>query len=185
MLVANAIRTVILALIWAALQGAFSPLNLLMGLIVGGLVVGFMRPMYHLVDTAERIRGPLRIVVRIWRSLVLLLVFLWELIQSSLQVAYLVLQPSLKGMQPGVIAYPLGVRSGLEITALANLISLTPGTLSIDVSDDRTVLYIHSILVRDEEATEVRNQIKRTLEKHVARAFGPYETDAPTPDDDA
>jgi multicomponent Na+:H+ antiporter subunit E len=105
---------------------------------------------------------------------VLILVFLKELIKSALVVAREVLRPTLR-IRPGVIAYPLDVQTGREITTLANLISLTPGTLSIDVSDDRRVLYIHAFLVQSEEATEVRDQIKETLEKHVARALGPLD----------
>lgn len=48
-------------------------------------------------------------------------------------------------MKPGVIALPLSARTEMEITLVANLISLTPGTLSLDVSDDRKVLYIHAM----------------------------------------
>lgn len=169
-------RAVLLAIVWAALQGSFAPYNLVMGVVLGGIIVWFTRPLYTLSDTGDRAytlleARPLR---RIWRFFVLMAVFLWELVKSALQVAYLVLQPTLK-MQPGVIAYPLNVQSGREITVLANLISLTPGTLSLEVTDDRRVLYIHAIFVEDEEAADVRDSIKQSLEKHVARALGPYE----------
>jgi multicomponent Na+:H+ antiporter subunit E len=61
-------------------------------------------------------------------------------------------------MQPGVIALPLSARTEMEITLVANLISLTPGTLSLDVSDDRKVLYIHAMFLDDEE--ELRRNLK-------------------------
>ncbi len=61
-------------------------------------------------------------------------------------------------MKPGVIAMPLEARTELEITMVANLISLTPGTLSLDVSDDRKVLYIHAMFLDDEE--ELRRNLK-------------------------
>src|SRR5699024_7238650 len=61
-------------------------------------------------------------------------------------------------MKPGVIALPLEARTELEITLVANLISLTPGTLSLDVSDDRKVLYIHAMFLDDEE--ELRRNLK-------------------------
>jgi len=77
--------------------------------------------------------------------------FLKELILSGLSVAWLVLQPKLR-LRPAIIAYPLTVTTDLQITLLANLITLTPGTLSVDVSDDRRTLLIHALDVPDREA---------------------------------
>lgn len=171
------LRVVLLAFVWAALQGSFSIYNLLLGAALGFVIVWFMSPLYDLSDTGDPVFDSIwtaRPVLRGWRFIVLVGVFLKELVLSGLRVAREVLRPTLR-IQPGVIAYPLDVQTGREITALANLISLTPGTLSLDVSNDRSTLFIHSIFVSDEEASEVRNQIKRTLEKHVARALGPYE----------
>lgn len=179
------IRVLVLAFVWAALQGSFSGYNILLGLLIGGVVVWFMRPLYDLASTRDPSVGGLlevRPLTRVWRFIVLVFVFLWELVLSSISVAREIIRPTLK-IQPGVIAYPLDVQTGREITALANLISLTPGTLSLDVSNDRTVIYIHSMFVSDNEATEVRHRIKGTLEKHVARALGPYVRK--TPDADA
>jgi multicomponent Na+:H+ antiporter subunit E len=84
-----------------------------------------------------------------WLSLIAL--FARELILSALRVAWLVLQPKLK-LRPAIIAYPLTVTSDAQITLLANLITLTPGTLSVDVSEDRKTLYIHAIDVASKEA---------------------------------
>lgn len=84
-----------------------------------------------------------------WLSLILL--FVRELILSTLRVAWLVLQPKLT-IRPAIIAYPLTVTSDAQITLLANLITLTPGTLSVDVSDDRRTLFIHAIDVPSKEA---------------------------------
>ena len=77
--------------------------------------------------------------------------FLRELVLSALRVAWLVVQPKPR-LHPGIIAYPLTVTTDAQITLLANMITLTPGTLSIDVSDDRRTLYIHAIDVTDREA---------------------------------
>ena len=108
---------------------------------------------------------------RLWWVMVLLFVFLWELMKSSMTVAIAVLRPRM-GIKPGVIALSLDAKTDLEITLLANLISLTPGTLSLDVSSDRETLYIHSMFLEDEEAKEVRRQIKSRLEHFVLRAIG-------------
>jgi len=93
---------------------------------------------------------------------------------SALQVARYTIQPTLQ-IRPAIIEYPLDVRSAREITVLANMISLTPGTLSMDVSPDCECLYIHAITVSTEDGSEVITDIKGSLEKHVARALGPRE----------
>jgi multicomponent Na+:H+ antiporter subunit E len=84
-----------------------------------------------------------------WLSLVLL--FVRELIVSALKVAWLVLQPRLK-IRPAIIAYPLTLTTDAQITLLANMITLTPGTLSVDVSEDRKTLYVHAIDLDSKEA---------------------------------
>lgn len=68
-------------------------------------------------------------------------------------------------MKPGVIAMPLSARTEIEITMVANLISLTPGTLSLDVSDDRKVLYIHAMFLDNEE------DLRRNLKEMEHRAL--------------
>ena len=61
-------------------------------------------------------------------------------------------------MKPGVIAYEMEAHSDAEIMFLSSFISLTPGTLSLDVSDDRRVLYIHAMFLQDEE--QLRKDLK-------------------------
>jgi multicomponent Na+:H+ antiporter subunit E len=92
------------------------------------------------------------------------LFFIYELFKANLRVAYDVITPS-QYMRPGVVAIPLSVETDTEITLLANLISLTPGTLSLDVSDDKSVLYIHAMFVDDPD--ELRHEIKAGFERRV------------------
>ena len=84
-----------------------------------------------------------------WLALILL--FLKELILSALRVAWLAVQPRIV-IRPAIVAYPLTVTTDAQITLLANMITLTPGTLSVDVSDDRKWLYVHAIDVESKEA---------------------------------
>ena len=84
-----------------------------------------------------------------WLSLILL--FTRELFLSALKVAWLAVQPNLR-IRPAIIAHPLTVTSDAQITLLANMITLTPGTLSVDVSDDRKTLYVHAIDIESKEA---------------------------------
>lgn len=109
-------------------------------------------------------------LTRLARSGPLALLFIGELISSAVQVSLLVLSPNLKRrLRPGIIAYPLTVLSDAEITLLANLITLTPGTLSIDVSDDRKFLYIHALDVPDKQ--KLIGKIAGGFETQVLRVF--------------
>lgn len=103
-------------------------------------------------------------ITRPHRVLLFILFFFWELLLANLRVAYDVLTPRHR-MRPGVIAIPLDAQSRGEITLLANFITLTPGTLSLDVSDDRQALYIHAMYIDD--ADEFRRRIKANLERRM------------------
>jgi multicomponent Na+:H+ antiporter subunit E len=105
---------------------------------------------------------------RLSRSGPLILLFVVELVVSAVRVALLALRPRLS-LRPAIIAYPLTVPSDAEITLLANLITLTPGTLSVDVSDDRKWLFIHCIDAPDAEG--VINAIAGGFETKVLEVF--------------
>ncbi|MEP4430700.1 MAG: Na+/H+ antiporter subunit E, partial [Hyphomicrobiales bacterium] len=87
---------------------------------------------------------------------------------SAVSVAKLVLSPKM-AINPAFVAYPLKVDKDFEITLLANLITLTPGTLSVDVSPDRRTLYIHAIDVTDEDA--LKREIAEGFEMKIMEAF--------------
>lgn len=96
----------------------------------------------------------------------LIFFFIKELIVASLKIAYDVLTPKFI-LQPAVIALPLDADSDLEITILASLISLTPGTLSIDVTEDRKILYIHVLYSGGGETDTIKKDIKNGFEKRI------------------
>jgi len=135
--------TIVLALVWAAISGSFSGMNLLLGGVIA------IAALYLLRDFVTKPRA-LRQLRRI-ASLALL--FIYELMVSAIRVAIVVLTPNLRAaLRPAIVAVPLTVKSDAEITLLANLITLTPGTLSIDVSEDRSVLYVHVLTLSTREA---------------------------------
>ncbi len=146
----------ILALIWTALWGEFSGSNLFVGLIVGYLVLAL--PLRDQPEFA-------RYVTKVPKAIHFFFYFNWELILSNLRVAYDVLTKT-HHMKPGVIAVPLEARSEGAIAVVANLISLTPGTLSLDVSSDRSVLYIHVMYLEDKSkvVAEIKDLERRVLE---------------------
>ena len=145
---------ILLALIWIAMSGQFTPGNFVVGLGLGLLILIFTR----------RAIGSPNYIRKVGQVLNLALFFVWELILSNLRVAYDVVTPR-HHMRPGVIGIPLDVRTDLEITVLSSMISLTPGTLSLDVSADRKTLYIHAMYIDDVEA--VRRKIKDGFERRV------------------
>ena len=101
----------------------------------------------------RRSPAPGRSLRRIRSVTSLALLFFYELCVSAVRVAIVVLTPDMKSvLRPALIAFPLSVRSDAEITLLANLITLTPGTLSVDVSDDRSLLYVHTLTLDTREA---------------------------------
>lgn len=97
-------------------------------------------------------------------AILLVLSFFWELLLSNLAVVKIVLKPRLD-IRPGVVAYPLQLQSEIAITWLANLITLTPGTLSLYLSDDRKTLYIHTLNI--DEPSEIVRTIRAAFERHL------------------
>lgn len=105
---------------------------------------------------------------RIPKMTIFLLFFFKEIVKGSVKIAYDIATPK-HFMHPGIIAVPLTCTSDIEITILANLITFTPGTMSLDVSTDRKVLYVYCVYIQD-EATEVAI-IKNGLEKKLLEAI--------------
>jgi multicomponent Na+:H+ antiporter subunit E len=92
-----------------------------------------------------------RLLLRAWYTAVIVAYFLWEVFRANLRVGYDVLTVK-HYMRPGILAIPLEARTDAEITLLANLITMTPGTLTLDVSSDRKVLFVHAMYLGEIEA---------------------------------
>lgn len=161
-----------LALLWIALWGHISWANALGGLAVATVVVVFAR----LEDVALR-RGNFR---PLW-AVAYVAVLLWKLLESNLKLAREILTPGL-ATHTGIIAVPMRSGSDTVINLVANSITLTPGTMTIDIKRwdvdgdgvddseiDSVVLYIHGMYTRDVEA--VRHDVLE-LEALALRAFG-------------
>jgi multicomponent Na+:H+ antiporter subunit E len=145
---------ILLALSWAAITGLFTWSNVLVGFILA----------YVVLFVAQRAVGSYSYFRRIDRVLRFAVFYVWELILANLRVAYDVMMPRHR-IRPGVVAIPLDAKTDAEITLLANLITLTPGSVSLDVSSDRRFLYLHAMYIDDVE--EFRQSIKDTLERRV------------------
>jgi multicomponent Na+:H+ antiporter subunit E len=145
---------VLLALVWALLTGVFEPGNLLVGFLFG----------YLALYLARRSLGHTQYFDKVPEVVSFTLYYLWELVRANLRVAADVLSP-VSNLQPRIVGIPLTAHSPAEIVLLSLLIALTPGTLVLDVSTDRRVLYIHALHASDPEA--VRREIKDGLERRL------------------
>jgi len=145
---------IFLAMVWAFASGEISLLNLMIGFVLGYGVLWFAQPLM----------GPSRYFQKLPIAVRFTGFFIWQLLLSNLRVAYDVITPRLH-MRPGIVAVPLDAQTDQEVTLLANLITLTPGTLSLDVSDDRRTLYVHAMFVDSPES--VRDDIKKGFERRL------------------
>ncbi|GGZ55215.1 Na+/H+ antiporter subunit E [Mesonia mobilis] len=148
------LSNILLTFIWVAITGDFAFLNYVFGFILSFIIL-------YVITKG---RGDAKYFKIIPKLIAFVFFFLWELLKANLQVAYDVVTPKFY-MTPGIVRVPLEAETNLEITLLANLITLTPGTLSLDVSDDRKVLYVHAMYLSDKQAfiDDIKNGFEKRL----------------------
>lgn len=154
----------LLAVIWATALDDLSPRGLLIGFVVGYLVLGAAWRLG--LESAGTSGGAAAAYFgKVFQSFAFAAWFIRELTLANVRMARYTLLP-LRSMTPGIVAVPLDEDlTDVEITALANLVSLTPGTLSLDVTEDRRILYVHTMDASDPEA--VRAEVKDGFEARV------------------
>jgi multicomponent Na+:H+ antiporter subunit E len=97
-------------------------------------------------------------------------VFLWEVLKANIDVAYRVLHPKLP-INPGIVKVKTELKSDTALTFLANSVTLTPGTLSVDINKERGTLYIHWIDVKSKDTAAATEIITRRFEKILRKIF--------------
>ena len=142
----------VLAVAWAALTGTLSIASLATGFVIGYGVLWLIQPLIGASTYFRRVLAWIRLIV----------MFLYELLVSSVEVAWDIITPRHKA-RPAIIEMPLSVTSDTGILLVTNLISLTPGTLSLDVSADRKTLRVHAMFADDPEAlcASLKNGMER------------------------
>lgn len=145
----------IFMLIWALITANYEPANFFVGYGLGYLALLLTRPF-----------GKTRYFTSIKSVIWLFSVFLYEMVISVGKVAWDVLTPQHLS-EPDIVHVPLDVKSNIEIMILANMVSLTPGTLSLDVTEDKKFLIIHAMFAADHD--EVIDTIKNRLEKPLMK----------------
>lgn len=151
--------SILLALAWAALQGDITLPNLLVGYGLGYVILALLAKGGVMRSTLTR---------RMGHAVGLAGFFVWELLLANVKVAADVLRPR-TGIQPAVVAIPLDVTSDGEILLLSMLINITPGSVTIDLSEDRRTLFVHVMHMTSVEAT--RREIKDGFERRVKLVF--------------
>lgn len=147
------LSNILLAFVWVALTGTFTLGNFAFGFTI---CFGIMW-----LISANRRKD--QYFTRIPRIIFFFFYFIYELVKANYQVASDVI--TFKNVRPGIIRVPLDAKTNLEITLLANFINLTPGTIIVDMSDDRKVFYIHTIRVKNRE--QFIHEIKNGFEKRL------------------
>lgn len=155
---ASLIFNIFVALVWTFLKGEFNLVNLVWGYILGAGVL-FLFP--KIPPGKMYTKKVLGFIDLAW-------VFLVELVKANIAVLKQVCKGTVNPPS-GIVAYPLEVKSDWGITVLANLITLTPGTISMEVSPDRKTLYIHTLEIEDPQS--VIEGIKESFEKRVLEVF--------------
>lgn len=143
-----------IALLWMFLQNSWNPVSFFIGYIIGLIMLFVFRRFFTT-------RFYLKNVIAIIK---LFIIFMKELVLANYSVLKVILSPKLD-MKPGIFALPIKVEKDWEIATLASLITLTPGTLVVDVSEDNKILYIHAMDIPDVE--EVVQDIKSTFEEAI------------------
>jgi len=144
----------LISFVWMFLKGSFAPDTFLIGFIIGLMLIYMTRRFF--TDKFY--------LYRVVSIIKLLGIFLRELVLSNIAVLKIILRPRLK-VTPGIFALETALTKNWEITILCNLITLTPGTLVVDISEDNKILYIHAMDIRDKEATI--SSIKNSFEKAI------------------
>lgn len=151
--------TLLLAVVWILLQNEVSA-----GMAVFGLILGIIIPRMTAAWWPDRPRG-----FCMMRMIAYVFLVIWDIIVANVQVAWIVLTRRNKNLRPAWVVIPLDLRQPEAITVLAGTITLTPGTVSADLSDTGHCLLVHALDAPDPDA--VRDEIKQRYEARLKEIF--------------
>ncbi|PZX12928.1 multisubunit potassium/proton antiporter PhaE subunit [Palleronia aestuarii] len=151
--------TLLLVVVWCLLNNTIGP-----GAIVFGAILGLVIPAVTAPYWPDRPSVP-----QPWGMLVYIFIVLWDIIVANVVVARIILFKSNADMKSAWVRIPLDLRKPEAITILAGTITLTPGTVSADLSSDGTELLVHALHAPDPDA--VRDEIKSRYERRLKELF--------------
>ncbi|MBU2540793.1 MAG: Na+/H+ antiporter subunit E [Candidatus Omnitrophica bacterium] len=150
---------------WSFLNWVPDWQHLVTGVFVSGLVAYLTGDLF--IQTPGKLKHRLRYYYFFFNYLP---IFLWEIIKANIDVAYRVIHPNLP-INPGIVKVKTSLKSDTALTFLANSITLTPGTLSVDIDRDNGILYVHWINVETEDIESATKRIVGRFEKMLAKIF--------------
>jgi multicomponent Na+:H+ antiporter subunit E len=151
-------------IVWFALTDIKDYQEALIGIAISALIT-FLAGQFLI--TTEKSQHPAK---RFFHFLIYIPKFFWEMIKANLEVAYLVVHPLLP-IKPGIVKIKTKLTKDSAITVLANSITLTPGTMTVDVNKDKGELYIHWIKVKSQETESATKEISEKFEKTLMEVF--------------
>jgi multicomponent Na+:H+ antiporter subunit E len=153
---------VLLAGLWMALNDQYTLGGFIFGLGLAILVMSLLRSI--------NVATPPLSLARIGKGVQLAGYFLWELVLANLRVVPELFRPTSE-LRPGIVGVPLSLTEESQIALLANLVTLTPGTMSLHVSKDRSTLYVHVLRLPEGGPAAVVQDIKQGFERRIQEVF--------------
>jgi len=151
-------------LVWILLSWASDWQHILVGIFVSAFVAYIAGDFF--VTRVHLFTHPIRYL---W-FLYYMPIFIWECFKANIDVAYRVIHPDLP-IHPGIVKVKTALTSDTALTFLANSITLTPGTLSVDIDKENGVLYVHWIEVKDKNVEKATELIVERFERILKRIF--------------
>nr|WP_297306341.1 Na+/H+ antiporter subunit E [uncultured Flavobacterium sp.] len=151
----NFLLNILLTFVWVALTGQLNYTNFVFGFTVGFLLLWFIN------KSRTSNQG---YFLRVPKIITFIFYFMYDMILANLEVTLDVITPNYN-MKPGIIKFEMDAKTDFEITMLANMVALTPGTLVIDVSKDKKYMYIHAMYLKDIE--RFKKNLKLRVEKKL------------------
>ncbi|MEA2103978.1 MAG: Na+/H+ antiporter subunit E [Candidatus Cloacimonadota bacterium] len=150
-------------LVWILITMKFSLESLIAGLLLSFVTSIFAGEILIVTERKFHLN-------RIFYSIKYIVKLFWEMLKANFHVAYIVIHPKLP-VKPGIVKIKTKLKRDSALTMLANSITLTPGTLTIDVDKENQFLYIHWIDVLTEDTEEATKKIGGKFEKILEEIF--------------
>ena len=154
-----------LLLAWIALTGSLNPQELAVGAVVAAFVAMVSYELLFHGGMREKFEPK-----RWGYALAYLPAYIWAEVKAHASVIYRILHPRMP-IKPGIVRVPTELKSDFGITGLANAITMTPGTLSVDINEEESSLYVHWINVKEVEPEQTSKEIARPFERFLRRIF--------------
>jgi len=151
--------------LWCLLSWVPDWQHVLVGVFIAALVAFITGDLF--IQRPHVLKHPMRYFYFIFWYLP---VFLWEVVKANIDVAYRVIHPKLP-IKPGIVKITTALKSDTALTFLANSITLTPGTLSVDIDTEKAVLYVHWISVKTKDTETATKIIVERFERILKKIF--------------